>query len=79
MSYHLLEEEEVPVSKTKDPTEKPVNRGALVYQKLCRKYGEIPVKTVSRQFGKGLISLTGYNLSKMELKAFFVALLVCVL
>ncbi|XP_053400502.1 leucine-rich repeat-containing protein 74B-like [Mercenaria mercenaria] len=69
------DEEETSVTKPKEDSSKQLNRGAVVYQKLCRKYGKIPVKNVMKQFGKGSISLKGFNLSRNELKAFFVALL----
>ncbi|KAL4230332.1 hypothetical protein ACF0H5_010715 [Mactra antiquata] len=67
------DEENVKPKTAQSP--KPQNRGIIVYKKLCKKYGKIPIKNVWRQFGKDVISLKGFNLSQKELKAFFVALL----
>ena len=60
----------------KKPVQKPADKGAETYSQLCRKYKKVPINNVMRQFGRGVISLDGYDLSTRELKAFFVALLV---
>ncbi|XP_060565677.1 leucine-rich repeat-containing protein 74B-like isoform X2 [Ruditapes philippinarum] len=68
-------DDEEETAKPKDDHVNQLNRGAVVYKKLCKKYGKIPVKNVTKQFGEGSISLKGFNLSKKEIKALFVALL----
>ena len=60
----------------KKTAQKPADKGAETYSQLCRKYKKVPINNVMRQFGRGVISLDGYDLSTRELKAFFVALLV---
>ena len=60
----------------KKTVQKPADKGAETYSQLCRKYKKVPINNVMRQFGRGVISLDGYDLSTRELKAFFVALLV---
>ena len=63
----------------KKEEQKPADKGAETYSQLCKKYKKVPMNNVMRQFGKGVISLDGFDLSTKELKAFFVALLVCIL
>ena len=77
---HLFDDiNDVPISDEDDkkkPVQKPADKGAETYSQLCRKYKKVPINNVMRQFGRGVISLDGYDLSTRELKAFFVALLV---